>query len=122
MTAPIHDKLPTQAQINDQFTKGKIHQSLAFYDKIKKANGDYTFGDLTVQWYGANPLWMAQVGTYYDTAAQQKIVGYIVEFLTNKSNGKPDPIPFTIHWTEVGIQSIRKTSNSIEIEGYRAPP
>jgi hypothetical protein len=122
MSGPQHANLPTQAQINAQFTKEKIHRSLAFYDKIKKPNGGYELGDLSVQWYGPNAPWMTQVGTYYNATAQQKIAGFIKDFLTNTTNGKPDPIPFTIHWTEVGIESITKTSNSIEIVGYRAPP
>jgi hypothetical protein len=120
MTGPIHDKLPTQVQINDQFTASKIHQSLAFYNKIKKANGDYQFGDLTVQWYGPNAAWMAQLGTYYDATAQQQIEKYIIEFLT----AQPKPIPFTINWgpETAPLKSITKTSNSIEIVGYKAPP
>ena len=113
-------KLPTQASINDQFTQGKIHKSLAYYSKIKRKNGDYQFGDLTVQWYGANSDWMNEVNTY-DPPAQQQIIGYIVGFLTNETNGTPDPTPFTIVWND-GPKSISQTANTIEIVGYPMPP
>ena len=108
-------KLPTQEQINKQFTHGNIHKSLEFYNKIKK-NGGYQFGALTEQWYGANAEWMNDVNEY-DAPAQQKIIGYIVGFLTSK----PDPTPFTIAWND-GPKSISLSGNTIEIVGYPKPP
>lgn len=116
MTTATHAKLPTQEQINKQFTHGEIHKSLAYYNKIRKKNGDYQFGDLTQQWYGNNPQWMADVGRY-DPAAQQQIMGYIIGFLTSQ----PDPTPFTINWSS-GPRSISNTADTIEIVGYLPPP
>jgi hypothetical protein len=116
MSFLLHAKLPTQESINDQFTQGKIHKSLAYYNKIKRHNGDYQFGDLTVQWYGANADWTKEVNTY-DAPAQQQIMGYIVGFLTSQ----PNPTPFTIVWKD-GTKSISQTANTIEIVGYDKPP
>jgi hypothetical protein len=120
MSLLVHAKLPTQESINDQFTQGNIHKSLAYYNRIKRPSGDYQFGDLTVQWYGANSDWMNEVNTY-DATAQQQIIGYIVGFLTHKTNGNPDPTPFTIVWSD-GPKSISRTANTIEIVGYPQPP
>jgi hypothetical protein len=114
-------KLPTQESINDQFTHGNIHKSLGYYNKIKRQNGDYQFGDLTVQWYGANPDWMKDLNGAYDAPAQQQIMGYIVGFLTNQTNGQPDPTPFTIAWSK-GAKSISLTGTTIAIVGYSMPP
>jgi hypothetical protein len=116
MSLLVHAKLPTQESINDQFTHGNIHKSLAYYNRIKRQNGDYTFGDLTVQWYGANADWMKEVNTYV-APAQQQIMGYIVGFLTSQ----PDPTPFTIVWKD-GPKSISQTANTIVIVGYDKPP
>jgi hypothetical protein len=110
-------KLPTQESINDQFTHGNIHKSLAYYNKIKRKGGDYQLGDLTVQWYGANSDWITEVNSSYDATAQQQIVGYIVGFLTSQ----PDPTPFTIVWSD-GAKSISQTANTIQIVGYLMPP
>lgn len=117
MSFLLHAKLPTQESINDQFTQGKIHKSLAYYNKIKRKGGDYQLGDLTVQWYGANSDWMSEVNSSYDATAQQQIVGYIVGFLTSQ----PDPTPFTIVWND-GPKSISQTANTIQIVGYLMPP
>jgi hypothetical protein len=116
MSLLVHAKLPTQESINDQFTHGNIHKSLAYYNRIKRKNGDYQLGDLTVQWYGANSDWMNEVNTY-DAPAQQQIMGYIVGFLTSQ----PDPTPFTIVWND-GPKSISQTANTIQIVGYLMPP
>jgi len=120
MSLLVHAKLPTQESINDQFTHGNIHKSLAYYNRIKRPNGEYQFGDLTVQWYGANSDWMKEVNTY-DATARQQIIGYIVGLLTHKTNGNPDPTPFTIVWSD-GPKSISRTANTIEIVGYPQPP
>ena len=109
-------KLPTQEQINKQFTHGNIDKSLAYYNRIKRHTGDYQFGALTEQWYGANAEWMNDVNEY-DAPAQQKIIGYIVGFLT----GTPHPTPFTIVWND-GPKSISLSGNTIEIVGYPKPP
>jgi hypothetical protein len=114
-------KLPTQESINGQFTHGNIHKSLAYYNKIKRQNGDYQFGDLTQQWYGANSEWMSDVNSSYDAPAQQQIMGYIVGFLTNQTNGQPDPKPFNITWSN-GAKSISLTGTTIAIVGYSTPP
>jgi hypothetical protein len=74
-----------------------------------------------VQWYGANSDWMNEVNSAYDAPAQQQIMGYIVGFLTNQTNGQPDPTPFTIVWND-GPKSISQTGNTIVIVGYQAPP
>jgi hypothetical protein len=117
MSLLVHAKLPTQESINDQFTHGNIHKSLAYYNRIKRPGGDYQFGDLTVQWYGANSDWMNEVNKTYDPPAQQQIIGYIVGFLTNQ----PDPTPFNITWGN-GAKSISLTGTTIAIVGYSAPP
>jgi hypothetical protein len=117
MTAETHAKLPTRAQINAQFAQGRIHESLAKYDLIKNNNGLYPCGQLTVQWYGPNSQWIADVNNKYDADAQQAIVGYIRDFLTAPGG----PTPFTINWSN-GPKSISKTANTIEIVGYAAPP
>jgi hypothetical protein len=117
MTTALHAKLPTQEQINKQFTHGEIHKSLAYYNKIKRQNGQYQFGDLTQQWYGPNSTWMQDVNTNYDATAQQTIVGYIVGFL----NSEPDPTPFNITWAN-GPPSITLSGTTIQIVGYHWPP
>jgi hypothetical protein len=87
---------------------------------ITESSDRTAFGDLTVQWYGANSDWMNEVNTY-DATAQQQIIGYIVGFLNHKTNGNPDPTPFTIVWSD-GPKSISRTANTIEIVGYPQPP
>lgn len=122
MTTLTHAKLPTQEQINAQFKPGEIHKSLAYYLKIKKQNGSYQFGDITQQWYGANSTWMQDVNKY-DAGAQEKIVGYIVDFLKHETNGKPDPTPFNITWASAtDMRSITVSGTTIQIVGYPAPP
>jgi hypothetical protein len=121
MTTLTHAKLPTQEQINKQFTHGEIHKSLAYYNKIKRQNGEYQFGDLTQQWYGPNSTWMQDVNTNYDPNAQQAIVGYIVGFL----NTKPDPTPFNITWGPPGAErsiTLSPSGTTIQIVGYMPPP
>ena len=116
MSFLTRDKLPTQEQINKQFTHGNIDKSLAYYNRIKRQGGDYQFGALTEQWYGANADWMRDVNEY-DAPAQQQIIGYIVGFLTSQ----PHPTPFTIVWND-GPKSISLSGNTIEIVGYPKPP
>ena len=119
MTAAIHAKLPTQQQINAQFTHGRINESLQKYIHIKnKQNNQYQMGNLTQQWYGANSTWMDDINNKYDAAAQQQIVGYIVDFLISPEG----PRPFTIVWSNGSPQAINKTADTIEIVGYVAPP
>lgn len=113
MTTLTHAKLPTQEQINAQFTGGKIHQSVAFYNKIKHSNGQYQFGDLTQLWYGPNSTWMNDVNKY-NAKAQEKIMGYIVDFLKVAT-------PFNITWAD-GPQSITLSGTTIQIVGYPKPP
>ncbi len=117
MSLLTRDKLPTQEQINKQFTHGNIDSSLAYYNRIKRQGGDYQFGALTEQWYGANADWMNDADRSYDASAQQQIVGYIVAFLTSQ----PHPTPFTIAWSD-GPKSISLSGTTIEIVGYPAPP
>jgi hypothetical protein len=118
MTALTHANLPTQAQINKQFTHGNINGSVARYTEIKNPNNSgYVLGNLTQKWYGPNAQWISDIDSNYDLKAREKIVGYIVDFLTTK----PDPTPFTIVWSN-GSPSITKTANTIEIVGYHAPP
>jgi hypothetical protein len=118
MTTALHAKLPTQEQINKQFTHGEIHKSLAYYNDIKKKDGDYTFGDLTQQWYGANSTWMNDVNKY-DADAQKQIMDYIKGFL----NHQPGPTPFNITWAN-GSPSITlsPSGTTIQIVGYPIPP
>lgn len=120
MTTLTHAKLPTQEQINAQFTAGKIHKSLGYYNRIKHTNGQYRFGDLTQQWYGANSTWMHDVGKY-DAGAQQQIIDYIKGFLTHETGGRPDPTPFNIKWDN-GPKSITLSGTTIQIVGYPMPP
>jgi len=74
-------------------------------------------GNLTQQWYGANSTWMDDINNKYDAAAQQQIVGYIVDFLIRPEG----PRPFTIVWND-GPKCISRTANTIEIVGYPMPP
>jgi hypothetical protein len=118
MTTATHAKLPTQAQINAQFTHGRINESLQKYLHIKnKQNNQYKMGNLTQQWYGPNSTWMNDINNKYTEAEQEQIVGYIVDFLIRPEG----PRPFTINWSS-GKPSITQTADTIEIVGYAAPP
>lgn len=119
MSFLTHAKLPTQEQINDQFTHGKIHQSLAYYNRIKRNGGEYDLGNLTQQWYGNNSQWIADVDSHYNAGDRKKIMEMIVGFLTTQ----PAPTPFTIKWSN-GPKSITKDlgTSTIKIVGYTAPP
>jgi hypothetical protein len=116
-------RLPGKKDINNQFSRASVKRSLEYYNSIKDPNGDYPFGALTNKWYN-NPQWMKDVAVYPEDV-QKQIKGYVIEALTNKTNGKDDPIPFLITWTENGdIQSVTRTYDpfTIEICGYPAPP
>ena len=118
MTTLTHAKLPTQEQINAQFTHGRIHDSVQKYTNIKNPhNNQYQMGNLTQQWYGANSTWMDDIKNKYDADAQKQIVGYIVDFLIRPEG----PRPFTINWSD-GKQSITQTADTIEIVGSAKPP
>ena len=62
----------------------------------------------------------------YPKDVQEKIKGYVIEALTNKTNGQDDPIPFSITWTDndSGVQAVTRTYDpfTIEIVNYPAPP
>lgn len=117
-------KLPGKKDINNQYSRGSIKQSLKYYNEIKDANGDYPFGALTNKWYN-NAQWMNDV-KIYPKEAQDQIKGYVIEALTNKTNGQDDPIPFLITWTDnaSGVKSVTRTYDpfTIEIVNYPAPP
>jgi hypothetical protein len=117
-------KLPGKKDINNQYSRGSVKQSLKYYNEIKDAKGDYPFGALTNKWYN-NPQWMKDVGVY-PKDAQDKIKGYVIEALTNKTNGQDDPIPFLITWTSDAsdIKSVTRTFDpfTITILNYPEPP
>jgi hypothetical protein len=118
-------KLPGKKDINNQYSRGSVKQSLKYYNEIKDPKtGDYKFGELTNKWYN-NPQWMKDVGVY-PKDAQAQIKGYVIEALTNKTNGQDDPIPFLITWTDdnSGVKSVTRTYDpfTIQIVNYPPPP
>jgi hypothetical protein len=118
-------KLPGKKDINNQYSRASIKKSLQYYNSIKDPKtGDYEFGALTNKWYN-NPQWMKDVSVY-PKDAQDKIKGYVIEALNNKTNGQDDPIPFLITWTndDSDLQDVTRSYDpfTIKILNYPAPP
>jgi hypothetical protein len=115
-------KLPGIKDINDQFSRANIQTTLEYYKGLKTADGDYQFGELTDKWYKAGAQWLADVKIYPEDV-QKEIKGYIVEALTNQTDGKDDPIPLTLKWSD-GDKAVKRSYDpyTIEIIGYPAPP
>src|SRR5215218_7985412 len=90
-------RLPGKKDINNQFSRGNIHKTLEYYNSIKNPDGDYQFGALTDVWYKAGAQWMSDV-KHYPEPIRDQIKKYVIEALTNQTNGKADPIPFLITW------------------------
>jgi len=91
---------------------------------IRKLANDYPFGALTNKWY-PSAQWMLDVNVY-PPDAQEQIKGYVIEALTNKTNGQDDPIPFSITWTDndSDVKAVTRTYDpfTIVILNYPAPP
>lgn len=118
-------KLPGKKDINNQYSRPSIKKSLQYYNSIKDpTTGDYEFGALTNKWY-PNAQWMKDVGVY-PKDAQNKIKGFVIEALNNKTNGQDDPIPFLITWTNDAsdLQDVTRTYDpfTIQILNYPPPP
>lgn len=117
--------------INAQFTPENIRRTLADYNRIKKRNGDYTFGELTAKFYHFNNrttgLWETDIQGEYPKDVQDEIKRHIVHALTHRdARGRADPIPLTIKWAG-GKRGVRATfdpsgpSYKIEIMGFLSP-
>jgi hypothetical protein len=117
-------KLPGKKDINNQFSRENIKKTLEYYNSIKnKADGDYTFGALTDKWYKAGPQWMTDV-KLYPQDIRDEIKKYIIEALTNETDGQPDPIPFLLKWSAGEEKKVNRTFDpfTIEIVGCIEPP
>ena len=117
--------LPGKKDINNQYSRASIKKSLQYYHSIKDPNSnDYPFGALTNKWY-PSAQWMLDVNVY-PPDAQEQIKGYVIEALTNKTNGQDDPIPFSITWTDndSDVKAVTRTYDpfTIVILNYPAPP
>ena len=119
-------RLPGKKDINGQFSRGNIKKTLEYYNSIKNQNGDYEFGALTDVWYTAGAQWMSDVKLYPQPIRDQ-IKKYIIEALTNQTDGKDDPIAVTFKWSD-GNKAVNCSydpsvpSYTIEIVGYPSPP
>lgn len=116
-------KLPGKKDINYQFSRENIKKTLDYYNSIKGQNGDYEFGALTNKWYEAGNQWMNDVKLYPQPIRDQ-IKQYIIEALTNQTDGKPDPIPFLFTWKPGEEKGVNRTYDpyTIEIVGCIEPP
>jgi hypothetical protein len=116
-------RLPGKKDINGQFSRGNIKKTLEYYNSIKNQNGDYEFGALTDVWYTAGAQWMSDVKLYPQPIRDQ-IKKYIIEALTNQTDGKDDPIPFQITWKAGEEKAVNRTYDpyTIEIVGCLEPP
>ena|SRR5947209_15571726 len=90
---------PSKEEINEQFTQKNIARTLSYYNEIKD---HYELGDLSEKWYHPGLGWLNGVKEFYPPEARGKFKHYIIEALTNETNGQPDPIPFTIEWVKDG--------------------
>jgi hypothetical protein len=117
-------RLPGKKDINNQFSRENIKTTLEHYNSIKnKGDGDYTFGALTDKWYQAGNQWMSDVKLYPQPIRDQ-IKQYIIEALTNETDGNPDPIPFTLKWSPGEEKKVNRTYDpyTIEVVGCLEPP
>jgi hypothetical protein len=116
-------KLPGKKDINNQFSRENIKKTLEYYNSIKGANGDYEFGALTNKWYQAGNQWMSDARLYPQPIRDQ-IKQYVIEALTNQTDGNPDPIPFLIKWSTGEEKKVNRTYDpyTIEIVGCLEPP
>ena len=94
-----------QPDITDQFTPGtNIKKTLRFF-KQHFRNGDYTFGDLTVDYYNltGEPLrnWRSDVNKY-PKDVQEEIKRHIIYAMTRKDHsGNDDPTTISFKWEKV---------------------
>jgi hypothetical protein len=126
-----------QPDITNQFAPGtNIKKTLGFF-KRHFHNGDYTFGDLTVDYYtltgDALRNWKSDVNKY-PKDAQEEIKRHIIYAMTRKDQGgHDDPTTISFEWKGVvgDPQSIACTytpgtpgsppSYKIVISGYPKP-
>ena len=108
-------RLPGKKDINSQFSRGNIKKTLEHYHSIKHESGDYEFGALTDVWYTAGAQWMSDVKLYPQPIRDQ-IKKYIIEALTNQTDGKDDPIPFQITWKAGEEKAVNRTYDPYTIE------
>ena len=95
--------LPSQAEINEQYTPGtNLHKSLGILHAMR---GNYQFGALTADYYGLTGQerqnWLDEAATYPDNV-KQKIKDAIVQALSHKHNGNDAPISLKLSWTKNG--------------------
>jgi hypothetical protein len=117
-------KLPGKRDINNQFSRENIKQTLVYYKSISNPkDGDYEFGALTNKWYQAGNQWMNDVKLYPQPIRDQ-IKKYVIAALNNKTNGEDDPIPFLITWKPGDEKAVNLTYDpyTIEIVGCVEPP
>jgi hypothetical protein len=116
-------KHPGKKDINYQFSRENIMKTLEHYNAVKGKDGDYEFGSLTNKWYDAGHQWMNDVKLYPQPIRAQ-IKKYVIEALTNVTDGKPDPIPFLLTWKPGEEKAVNRTYDpyTIEIVGCLEPP
>ena len=116
-------RLPGKKDINGQFSRENIKKTLEHYRSLKNEKGDYEFGALTDACYQAGPQWRSDV-KLYPQAIRDQIRKYVIEALTHQTDGKDDPIPFSITWKagEEKAVNLIKDPYTIEIVGCLEPP
>jgi hypothetical protein len=102
MSDDIARTYPGQGDISGQFSSGtNIRKTLRFF-KQHFRNGDYTFGDLTIDFYNltgdALQNWKSDV-TKYPKDVQNEIKRHIIYAMTRKDNhGNDDPTMISFKW------------------------
>ena len=132
MAMPNRKLYAGRPDINAQFTPENIRKTLADYNRIKKRNGDYTFGELTAKFYHFNNritgAWETDIKDEYPKDVQDEIKRHIVHALTHRDGrGRAAPVPLTIKWGGGSKRAVVATydpsgpSYQIEIMGFLAP-
>jgi hypothetical protein len=124
---------PGQGDISDQFSRANIKPKTLRYFKQIFRNGDYTFGELTAEYYGLQGdelrHWRSNVGLY-PKDVQNEIKRHVIHAMTRKdSNGNDDPTLISFKWEdEAGPKSITCTYDAgspaiytIGISGFPIP-
>jgi hypothetical protein len=109
-------RYPGTHEINDQFVAGaNIRKALTDYKRIRRSNGDYTFGDLTTKYYNLSAseesTWKTDVALY-PTEVQNEIKRHVIAALTHVDDqGHEKPVPLSINWDTTGSVSVTCTYN-----------
>lgn len=128
-------KLPSQADVNEMFSKHNLARTKKLYEKLVKS-GKYRFGDLTALFFSLDDekkkAWEKEAASFYPPDIQHEIVRSIEAALFHK-NGKGAVHPAPIHFSWIaglskgaspGIRTTYNPSESsylLEIAGFPGP-